>query len=185
MKTFIVVCPCHFQDSSTLCETTKRRLERAGNIYWSMSFPEILLTEDVSWADGADTLAELARKWLVENSFIEFSHIHVVESERGFSQEVEQVFKMFNGDSEVWVVSSAWHLWVAGFFWKRAAKQYNVPVCFIPVADEAGTRTRIFYGMLACALRGASFLGLLSFFEKGLERRCVRRKNSLRFSGCR
>lgn len=183
---YIVVPPCHFATPSQLCETTLRRLRRAGELFCPMDpRPEILLTGDVPYSKGTKTLAELGRGHLQENLFIPFAYIRIVKGETGSSREPYEVLRRLASGDRVWVVSSTWHLWVAKFFWQREAKRRGIEVFFVPIRHTGGWRTKLFYGAFACAVRVFNVLGLLPILEKRLERQYAARKDGFQFNGCR
>ncbi len=190
----ITVIPCHFENPSKLCKTTIARLEaaiaesRKIGRPWQYLF---VVTGDVPYEPGGETLAELMRDYLRMRNVQD--EIMIAGDETGTFAEPRLVTELLRRVQktnpkldQLIVVSSDWHLKATVPFWREHTARSYLQLHLRPVGGTGGWRTRAFYTIFAAFIRTMLACRLWSAVEPFLYRLLYapRYTKGFRTNGC-
>lgn len=178
-----VVIACHFKNRTQLCETTIARLRTVLSIA-NPANDDVVVTGDVPYEPGAQTLGELMKEWLVRHGFPDRS-VSLLRGAVGTFSEARVGCKLLRDKGEIVVVFSSWYLFYGGPVWRRRGRENGLSVSFVTVPNTGGWRTVLIYTVFGLIAHIGTLLGIERFLEERTTASQSKRVEGFTFDGCR
>ena len=177
-----VVIACHFHTHNELCGTTVARLQAALNV--AKQGDSVLVTGDVPYALGGQTLGELMRDWLVAKGF-PTEVISILRGGVGTFSEARIACELLKDEEKITIVSSPWYFFQGKLIWRRRGQENDINVSFISVSNTGGWCTVFTYTVIGITVCVAILVGLERILEDRLTLSQEKRREGFTFNGCK